>query len=207
MNTSLVERINSQRNILLLALGVLILLTMGYAGYNSYKAKTNETAASALFEILEKTSQEKPAVLLQSKGDLLKEVESLAVKHKGTMASFEAWTKLGDIYFEGAQFDKAVQYYNNASQSAPHKQLKILSLYSKALSEESSSKYENAIDTLNSALRMGEKSLRAELLLSAARNYGLKGDKAKAKEQYELVEKDFINTDAAKQATRLKASL
>lgn len=195
--------------------GLIIAMLVGvgaYTAYDSYKERRAAQAASALYSANEKVlAAAGPNVhgkeLLQKAAGPLKDLEDAARAHAGTMPSFEAFMRLGDIHLAAGDHGSAATFYADAEKSAPSRGFRALALYSVGMAREGSNDHKGAIEAFRGALGLGEKISKAELLMGLARNYAASGDEAKAKEQLAIVAAEFPNSDYSRASERLKASL
>ena len=222
---SLVELVFRHRSKLFTLTILVAIIGAGYAGYSSYRSSQTEKAATALHEAEEKLAQsgaaptapnptgspasttKNDAAWQDKAGPALQALEGVATTYKGTMASVEALLKVGDTYYGHGVYDKAAQAYQRAAEQSPNRFLKVLALYSWGYALENNKDHAGAIQAFQNALRQGEKTLKAEILVSLGRNFEATGDKAKALEQYNLVTTEFPNTPFAQVSEKQKARL
>lgn len=207
------EFLSKNTKALALAGVALLVVVAGMAFYSSSKKQKNEQANNAFyntkkeFVIAASKAPKTDANWEQTlKGDISK-LEEFAKNNQGTQAAFEAYLLLGDTYYERDSFEKASEYFKQATANAPSRSMKALAQHSLAYSFEGSKKHDEAIEQLRQVLASGEKPLRGDALMALARNFQLKGDKPKAVEQYDQVIKDFPNSALAKAAEAQKSAL
>jgi tetratricopeptide (TPR) repeat protein len=137
--------------------------------------------------------------------ETLKNYRTVVEQFPGTRAAFEALLAMGSLYSNHGQHDKAVSWLEKAGQMAPTASDRGEAYYSLGYALEGSGKYAEAVQAYEKALKSGEPMSKADVLLAIARNQELLGDKAKARETYDQVIKQFPNTDQAHTAETLKA--
>jgi predicted negative regulator of RcsB-dependent stress response len=208
---SLVGFINENARTVAAILAVLFALGIGYAAYSSWKDNRADEASSAFFSArknlqaqLQKTTNQNWQSMAAAG---LSDVEKVAQKYSGTQAGFESNLILGDTYFEHGQAAKAAEYYNSALKSARGQTQKAMAQYALGYALENEKKYDEAIDAMRGVVSTGNKAFKGEALMALARLYELKGDKAKAIEQYDLVSKELPNSASSKIADAQKARL
>lgn len=210
---SLVSIITENMKTVAALLLVVAAFGVGAAFYSSSKSKKADQANSAFYAVQKEFQQavEKApkgsADLEKTLSPQIEKLQKLAKDYQGTQAAYQAWTLLGDFYFGRNAPGKAAEQYKLAADSAPSKMTKSMSQYSLAYSYENAKKYDQAIDELRRVLSSGEKSLKVDATTALARNFELKGDKAKAIEQYDQLIKEFPNSPTAKTAEARKQAL
>lgn len=137
----------------------------------------------------------------------VKKLRAVIEKHSGTRSGFEARLALGDLYFNHGQADKAVPLYEEATKSSPGTMEKALAFYSLGYAQEGSGKFEQAQQSFDRALSMGETGLRGELLLSVARVQEARGQKDEAKKTYDRIVSELPNSDYSRSAETYRAEL
>ena len=137
----------------------------------------------------------------------VKELSTIEKSYSGNRIGYEASVKLGGLYFDHAQYDKALPWFEKAVSSAPGHFEKALALSSLGYAQENLAKPADAIQSFQKALNMGEVSLKGDLLLALARNYESNHDTAKARGAYDQILSDLPNTDYSKTAERYKSQL
>lgn len=209
----IVDFVNKNSRALLGGLAILFALGLAIALYTNAQDKKAVDAAGHLF-LAKKglaaalTGVPKEAPDWETKAaNALQDLAKVGKQFSGTLAGTEAKLLLGDTYYDHGNFGKAAEYYRDAMSSADSKQSKFFAEYSLGYALEQSKQYDAAATEFQNIVKSGDKALRADALLSLARNLELKGDKAKAKEQYDLVLKEFPGTAVARTAEAQKKAL
>ncbi len=132
-------------------------------------------------------------------------LRKLSVDFKGMQAAWEAQFQLGDLYSKyESRSGKAIPAFEAAVGSAPSPREKIFAWYSLAYAYEQQGKFEEAIQQLDSAIKLEQPYFKAELSLSRARLLARSGKVAEADQAFEQVSKDFANTDLGRKADQWK---
>jgi tetratricopeptide (TPR) repeat protein len=141
-------------------------------------------------------------------GDAVKKFKEVSEQYAGTRAGFEARLALGNLYYSHGEAAKAVSWFEQAVQAAPHAADKAMALSSLGYAQEGAGKVQEAVQTYQNALNQGEASLKGDLLLAImARCYELMHDSAKARSTYDQILSQLPNTDFSKSAEASKAQL
>lgn len=196
----------------LILVGLLFVMTLAVLGYNNLQASRAEKAGDELYSrrkalstALEKAPKGEAA--LATVKEELDALETLARDYAKTHAAYQSLVTLGDVHLERGGAKAAAELYRRAGDAAASPLMKLAALRFEARAHEESRNYDGAIAALQQLLSSGDKTLRAEALLALGRNYGLKGDKSKALEQYALVAQEFPNTPLARSAETQKSLL
>lgn len=128
-------------------------------------------------------------------------------KFSNTRASFEAQMQLGSIYFNHAQFEKSLGWFQKAEKAAREKLDRVAALSSVGYAQENLGKPSEALGYFQKAIALGEPSLKGDLLLAIGRCYEGLNDLAKARSIYEQVSKEFPGGEYAKAADGRKSRL
>lgn len=139
--------------------------------------------------------------------EALKKLKAVAEKHGTTRAGFEARLTIGNLYLNHGHPEKAVSWFNSASEAAPDTSEKAFSWAAAGYAHESAGKWAEAILSYEKALNFGVAGIRGEVLLGLARSYEAEKDVAKARATYDRVLSEMAGTSAAKIAERSKAKL
>lgn len=141
--------------------------------------------------------------------ETLKNYKAVIDQYPGTRAAFESLLSIGSLYTNHGEPAKAVSALQKATEMAPSSSDRAEAFFSLGYALEGSGKYAEAIQAYQSALSAttsaGEPVAKADLLLAVARNQDLMGDKAKARETYDQIIKQYPNSDQAHTAESLKA--
>jgi TolA-binding protein len=188
----------------------------------SYENEMKAFAASVAPAPEEKSAKGKaapapsPEAVLFKKTDVdakfpetLKNYQAVVDQFPGTRAAFESLLSIGALYSNHGQAAKAVSPLQKATQMAPSSADRAEAYYSLGYALEDSGKYAEAVQAYQNAqsavTKAGEPVAKADLLLAVARNQELMGDKAKARETYDQIIKQYPNSDQAHTAESLKA--
>ncbi len=133
--------------------------------------------------------------------------EQVVEKNPRTFAAAQALLGIGDLYFNHGNAERASEFYRRARDQAPSRLYESLAGYSLMSSQIELSKWDEALDSGEKALRAGENSLKGELLLSIARIQEEKKDFASATKTYDRIGKELPATEQARTAERRKALL
>lgn len=154
-----------------------------FLGQNSVSEKAKEKSSSTQSAKVADTSSAAaltPVVTAELSSELLK-------NYSGTVATYETFMRQGDMALQKGEFDKAQAAYETATNQAASRFMRLFAMYGTGYAKEGKKDYAGAITTFQTALRLGEKSLKVEILTALQRNYELSGDKAKAEEQKKLI--------------------
>jgi tetratricopeptide (TPR) repeat protein len=213
-SSSFVDTIVDRRKPIAVALALFVLAGAAYSVYVTWRENQNQKAASATYDAMQKLERIPPGeggqvdtAWAQKAAEPLKELETVAAQHKGTVPAYEAFMKLGDVNYQTGDYARAAGFFERAVDGAPTKFFKAMALYSQGMALEGMKDYKKALERFNSALSIGEPGLKGELLMALARNSLAAGDGARAKDYYGRVEADFPSSAVAMQAQRLKAEI
>ncbi len=194
----------NKKKILYVALGVVVVA--GLLGLYIYKNRANnELAATALGKIYsyyDQGSSDPNAYTLAINGIPERKVEGLKsiVDKYGSSSSGEvAKLYLGNAYYATGKIDDAMKMFEGFSSSDPA--LSAAAIAGEGACYESKANFEQAAAMFEKAGSMQTLS-GAEYLQSAARNYGLKGDKAKALEVCKKIKKEYPKSAQARDIDR-----
>lgn len=140
-------------------------------------------------------------------GDVIKKLGAVSDQYAGTRAAFEAEMTVGDLYLNHGDAAKAIPAFDKATTEAPKSLDRANALSGLGYARESSGNFAGALEAYESALKVGEASLKGDLLLSVARSHELLKEPEKARSTYDEIITQLPNTGAAKQAELLKAKL
>jgi TolA-binding protein len=204
---------NTNSRTILAALGILFSLGLAIAVYTNAQSKKSVEAAGHLF-LAKKDLAAALAGVPKDAADwetkaakALDELNKVGKDFNGTLSGTEAQLLAGDTYYDHGNFAKAADYYRDAVKSADSKSSKAFAEYSLGYALEQTKQYDAAASEFQRIVSSGDKALRPDAMVSLARNLELKGDKAKAKEQYDLVIKEFPGTPVARTAEAQKKAL
>jgi tetratricopeptide (TPR) repeat protein len=232
---SVLDKLASQWVKALMGIGVIFIVGVAFAFWMNHRSAQDDTARGALFlaeksmetelkallpppPVLKKGEKASPAALtpdsitfqkfdvdskLPQSVQKLKDVEQ---KYSKTRAAMQARLKLGGLYFNHGEYEKALNWYQKTLDSASGFE-KAVALSALGYTYENLNKPTDALQAFQKALNMGEVSLKGDLLLAIARSYEASHDSAKARSTYDQILKDLSNTEYAKSAEAFKAQL
>jgi tetratricopeptide (TPR) repeat protein len=138
-------------------------------------------------------------------------LERVADEFGSTMAGFDARMQLGSLYYDHATspaaYEKAAQWFEKASASAPSREQGASALYSLGYAQESLGRCGDAVKTFDRALASGASYVLGDLLRAQGRCYVTLGDKENAKRSYDRLIKEMPNSDDSRFAESRKAAL
>ncbi|MEK6704460.1 MAG: tetratricopeptide repeat protein [Bdellovibrionota bacterium] len=204
------------RKFLWLAVALLVVAGLVTLAMNRHTAKLSK-ARDALFsaeQALEAEMKNLGLADANKKADVDKilvgsmaQMKDVAEKFRGTKAAMEAELRIGDIYYDYGESDKAVDWYQKAAEHSSGSFEKALALMSMGYSYENTGKCVEAVNSFEKALALGEESLKGDLLMAEARCYETMKDFSKARTAYDKILSQLPSTDHAKTAETLKANL
>ena len=180
----------------------------GPTGKSSDATKGKETDQA-------KADAEKPVVSVEYKKldveavfpETIQKLKALEEKYGKSRPAYEARLKLGNLYFNHGNYEKALPWYQKAVDTSASKFDKSLALSLVGYAYENLGKGTSAIESFQKAIDLGEKSLRGDLLMAIARCYETVNDVAKARSTYDRILSDLPNTEYAKNAELYKTRL
>ncbi len=137
----------------------------------------------------------------------VKKFESVITQFGSSRSAFEARIKLAALYARHGDAERAARWYDEAQKSAPNSYERSAALLAQAIQLENQKKPAEALDALDRAFGLGEKSFQAEIWLAQARNQEALGKKDKAINLYNEIQKHYPNTPSAQYAEILKTKL
>lgn len=206
-----------------LAILCLFLIGLGGAYYSNHREAQSQEARNILYlatKSLEKESkvipgQDKdPSVALFQKlntdaqfAETIKTLKKVDESFGGTRSAFESRLKLGDLYLNHGEAEKALPWYEKAIQSAPDNLDKALAFSALAYAQENLGKHADALLSYQKGINLGESSVKGDLLLGIARCYEVLHDSANARKSYDQILSEFPNTDYSRTAEAYRAQL
>jgi hypothetical protein len=209
----------SQRNIGIIV-GLLAVVGVGTYFYQQSMEKKEQEAKSALYKI-QKTFQEENAAVPAAERDAGVTVDvdakfSKTVSELNGMISsktapdrilFEAVLKLGTLYLDHNQFEKAAGILKNGSQFAKTHLQKATGQYLLGVSYERANQAKEALASFQAGLAENVDGLKGELLLGMVRMSLKMNDKEKAKLYSEKMNKELQGSKATETAMALVKEL
>ena len=116
---------------------------------------------------------------------------------------YEAALKLGTLYLEHGQSDKAVIAFQKASTFASSSFQKASAYYILGVADERTSQFKAAIDAFQQGLSKNVEGLNGEILLGIVRSYLKLNDKQSAKLYYEKLNKELPGAKVTEMAQEL----
>jgi len=129
--------------------------------------------------------------------------EILAAKKAPSRVLYEAGIKLGTLYLDHNQSDKAIGVLKGLKTEASSSFQKASLYYLLGTTEERASQYKDALDSYQSGLSSNVDGLKGELLLGMVRTSLKLNDKEKAKLYFEKMNKEVAGTRPVQVATEL----
>lgn len=213
---SMFDQIKSHRTTWILAGLGFIVAGIGIALFFSYREDRAKHALNELYLAENSLTEEMktlgsigPFSPLDVDAKLPKTVLQLKniVKNYGsTRAALEARIKLGTIYFNHGEYEKAKTWFEQAADASSGYE-KAVALSSLGYTYEDLGNYDLAIKTFQKALQLGEGGLKGDLLIAIARNYENMKDFNKARSIYDQILTELPTTEYAKQAEIAKSQL
>lgn len=188
----------------------LFLLGVGGAFYAQHREARNEAARNALYlaeKSLEKDAKATAGPVETQYADSIQKLKGVESGFGSGRAVFEARLKLGDLYLNHGDPNQASTWYIKAVDVAPGRLEKGLALSALAYAQENLEKPNEALQSFQKALNLGEASLKGDLLLGIARCYSAMQDSAKARSTYDQILTDLPNTEYSRTAEILKNRL
>ena len=140
--------------------------------------------------------------------ETVKKLKGIVEQFGSSRAGFDAAVTLADLYFNHGENAKSETWYSKALVLGPPNTFeKAVVLSSLGYVQENSGKLDNAISFFDQAFKLGEASLKGDLLMALARCYEAMHNTVKARSAYEQILTDLPNTEYAKTAELLKAQL
>ena len=196
--------------------GVLVVLGIGTYFYQQMTEKKEQEGKSALFKI-QKTLEEEmnaipeaeraPGTTLDVDKKLSKTVSELngmmSAKTAPTRVLFEAGMKLGTMYMDYNQTEKAITAFKKVSEFAKTKFQKASALYLIGVSEERAGHYKESLEAFTQGTSQDMEGLKSEMMLGMVRDYLKLNDKANAKLYAEKMSKDYPGAKSTSEAEEL----
>lgn len=193
---SLVEWILDNRKTVISIL-VAIIVTAGImSALKSSRQAKFAKASDALF-----AAQSKTAGTPEAQAAL----EAVAKDHAGTQQAWQALMILAEAATKAARADEAAKWYAQADARATADQGRLFARYGQAFALEKAGKPAEALASIESAQKLAQPMLKAELALARARLLDIQGKKTEATQAYEGIIKDFANSEASRTAEQWKA--
>ncbi len=185
------DRLATHSKAVVVLAAVLLCFILGIAVYLNQVAKSELAARESLFLAQKRLSE------LASDEARLKEIaplEKVVADHRGTRAAFDASMLAGKLYLNGAQYERAQSWFAKAKDSAPGNLERQAALRLAGGSYEAQLHWKEASEQYDAGLKLGDSSMRPELLLSSARVMVELGMKDKALEALGKIKKDYPNS-------------
>ena len=211
--TGFLEGMFSHNRIMLSIVGALIMIGSATAFFLNRSDHQNQNARNALYlaekklEADTKSAGTKKVDVDTHFAESLAQLKKVENDFPRTRPAYEARLRLGNLYFNHSHYEKALPWFEKATQTAPTKLEKALALSAVGYSYENLKKGNAAIQTFQKAIDLGETSIKGELLMAIARCYEAVQDPTKARSTYDQVLSELPNTEYAKSAEVYKSQL
>ncbi len=209
--TSLFDWVQKNTKFVTIFTILVFLFVVGYFLYNNQKLEKEELAASEIYSLLKSLDQDISKISKTDsdwenkiKTNLDKSIE-LSKKYMGTNSAYEGFIKLGNLYYERTQMDKALNYFDLAIQSSTHKKLKVAAMYMKAYTLENLSKIDESMNLHSMIITENIKPFKADSMLALARLKANKGEKKAAFDLYSDFLTQFPDSPSKAAVESLKA--
>jgi len=133
--------------------------------------------------------------------------KKIITQYPGSLPAFQAQITLGNLYFDHKNLTIALEYFKAALKNAPSSLEKVSTYFLIANTQENSSQYQEAVQSIQEALGYKIDFLKGDLLIAQARCFEQLKDKEKAKSVYDKVLADLPNTPFAEAAEVYRAKL
>ena len=197
-------------------IGALALLGLGIYFYQQNADKKEQDGKSALYKI-QKTFEEEmkavpeaeraPGVSLDVDTKFSKSVSELngmlAAKSAPSRVLFEAGMKLGSLYLDYNQTEKAIEAMKKTQAFAKSKFQKAASLYLLGTAQERANHPKESLEYYQQGVSTDVDGLKGELMLGMVRDYLKLNDKANAKLYSEKLAKDLPGAKPTLEAEEL----
>ena len=196
--------------------GVLLVLGVGIYFYQATAEKKEQEGKTALYEVDNTFEAETKAVPetdravgtpLDVDAKFPKTVaqlnEMIAAKKAPKRVLYEAGVKLGTLYLDHNQADKAVGAFKQVTDNAGSSFQKASAFYLLGVSHERANQFKEALDSYDTGLKANVEGLKGELLLGMVRMSVKLNDKEKAKLYLEKMNKEAAGSRSAEMAAEL----
>jgi tetratricopeptide (TPR) repeat protein len=197
-------------------IGIIVVVGVGIYFTQEVSEKKEQEGKSALYKI-QKTYEDEvkalsdadkaPGASYDVDAKLSKTVSELNgmlnAKSAPDRVLYEAALKLGTMYLDHGQADKAVAAYQKASTFANSSFQKASAYYILGVADERATQFKAAIDAFQQGLSKNVDGLNGEILLGMVRNYLKLNDKQNAKLYFEKLNKDLPGAKATEMAQEL----
>jgi len=210
MNSSL-----DQRKLGILA-GVILVLGVGIYFAQQASEKKEQEGKTALYQIENTFQDEEKAipeadrtvgVTLDVDAKFPKTVtglnEMLTAKKAPERVLYEVGVKLGTLYLDHNQADKAIAAFKHVVANSTSSFQKASANYLLGVSEERANQFKEALETYQVGLKVNVEGLKGELLLGMVRMSVKLNDKEKAKLYLEKMNKEVAGSHSAELAAEL----
>ena len=209
------EKWFDRRRVAILAV---IIIAAGVSVFFSQQVseKKEQEGKSALYKIEKTFEDEQKALSEAEKGvgaaldvdsrfsKTVSELNGLiAAKSANSRVLFEAAMKLGTLYLDHLQFEKAVVALKTSGEFAKSGLQKASAQYLLGIAFEQNQKFKEALESFQAGLSQNMDGLKGELLLGAVRTSLKLNDREKAKKYSDQIAKDLKGSKAAEAAEAL----
>lgn len=180
-------------------IAAVILVLVAVAGVSSARRSAREAreskAAEALFAAQSATGDSQ-----------IQALEKVSLEHPGTAAAGEALILIGEAHSKKDPSGSAsIPWFQKADLQARQNRDRLFARYALAFAQERGGKLAEAAATLESAQKLGEPLLKAELALAKARILQRSGKTAEANQAYDAIAREFSGSEASRTAEQWKA--
>jgi predicted negative regulator of RcsB-dependent stress response len=201
--TTFSSRISKIKKELFIGAILLFVAGLALAMYQYLQHQKEYKAASAYFTLSQTwKNKEKPAENLKEEGNR-NAIEAFVDSYKNTSTALSAAVLLADYYNAEKNNEKALAVLEKNSPSKADSFVSALYLYRKAIALEKLGKCDQAIKELEPVISSKKTSfITADARLQKALCLEQVGKKEEAKTEYEVISKDFSETEAGRNARK-----
>jgi tetratricopeptide (TPR) repeat protein len=197
---TIADWILDRRNVIGIAIGVLLLALGVWGGVTQSRGKARAAASEALFEArralpdtggigASAADDLDPAARKARVEEARKKLDAVIAEHGSTPQATQARLDAGSALFRVGDYEGALPYFEAAT--GANGVSGLLSWNGKAYALESLGRYDEAIVAFEKVREMGSGETKEQGLLDLARVHESKGDFAKARELYAAFETEF----------------
>lgn len=139
-------------------------------------------------------------------GTPVREIEAVTAAFPKTRPAYEAMMILGKLYLDHGQADKALGWFQKATENSSALD-KALAWSGVGYANENLGKYKDAVAAFDQGLNMGEPVIKGDLMMAKARSYQAIPDVNQARATYDQIISQLPNTEYSKTAESMKARL
>ena len=189
-----------------ISIGAIAVVVFGYIYFTNKKSE-NIQASVELAKVLPLYEQQQYKLAIE--GDPATRtpgLKNVVSSFSGTNSADIANLYLGNCYLYTGQYDNAIVAYESSNPDGDILKSGVLAGLGAAY--EAKKDYKKAAEYFEkAALKFRDDQISSDRLVQAGRNYSLSGDKAKAKELYEIVKNEYKSPRYSREMDRLIAEL